>query len=1154
MSVRFVIGRAGAGKTEWCFQRIVAELRNQPMGPGIYWLLPRQATFQTERDLVCRGGLDGFFRVRVLSLDEMASEVLSDSPAAVVPRITDKGRRLIFAHLLRVHRDRLRFFKSVAEYPGMAGQLDAVLSELHRQGTDVQEAAAKLNSAPDAAPPALAAKFHDIALLHGEYLHFIGDQRLDPERRMAQAVSAVADSPLLRDAIVYVDAFDDFTFFERRFVTAIAQAAGDTSITFLLDPASRLLADPHHALDDDGVLCRTESAYRSLWVSLHQSGIAIDTPVRLDQPRRFVRPELDRLERSFLATEEPMAPAAPESSDVQTPSVEFHEAHDRRGEADLAARKIRDLVLAGMRYRDIAVLVRDLAAYGDLIHGALREHGVPCFIDRRRPAAHHPLPRLIRAALAIARSNWPHPAVMSALKSGLLDIDPQHADELENYALACGIVGGQWIDDPVWTDLTPEVQDARQRLVQVLLPFAVAVAGSSSRPVRQFAQAVLDLLDCASVRNRLARWIDSDHSHGRLEQAEEHRQTWAECSGLLQQLVDLMPDVSMPLDEFAAVLETSLDELDLALAPQTADQVLVGSIDRTHTPVITAAIVMGLSEGIFPRPNTSVRILTDPERRALADRGISVDPDSQHVALEEKFLGYRAFTRASQLLVLTRPRCDEGGRPLKPSSLWQHARDALGPSAQALPDREDQAQAIATPRQLIATLAQWSRDDKVASLPSDDPRPALYQWLAQRQPAAGRDDPIDTMRFVAWKSLSYTNTASLLPQTARSLLAPPREDEPGQLRLTLHDITSFRNCRFQHFCGSSLRLMDRTDPALDGRRIATINRKVLDDALGELTRARKDLTALDETQRHALVGRAMERVADTMFGGRARKSPETRYSLDRVRGTLNAVIRSQQQFAQAGQFRPNRTHVSFGDDGTLPPVRLRTECGTELLISGRIDRIDLGQSDAAGNRPALAVTYKLGVSGIDMAMVYEGRDIELLILLLALGGAEDRLGGQAIIPAAALAVPTARAIQFVSDPDKALPPDDPAFWLRPKPRGIIDSQVATQLDKNLAGASDVIAAYRKKDGEFGNPRQSDLVSSEQLGLLLSHVEQCLQGAAGQMLRGDIAIRPYMRAKQTPCPHCAFRDVCRLERGDEVYEHIEPKGRVEVLKILTEHRA
>ena len=65
MAVRFIIGRAGTGKTRHCFDAIVADMRAEPLnGPPIYWILPKQATFSAERELTTQSGLEAFTRAR----------------------------------------------------------------------------------------------------------------------------------------------------------------------------------------------------------------------------------------------------------------------------------------------------------------------------------------------------------------------------------------------------------------------------------------------------------------------------------------------------------------------------------------------------------------------------------------------------------------------------------------------------------------------------------------------------------------------------------------------------------------------------------------------------------------------------------------------------------------------------------------------------------------------------------------------------------------------------------------------------------------------------------------------------------------------------------------------------------------------------------
>src|SRR5947207_37363 len=110
MAVRLVIGRAGSGKTRRCLDAVVAACRADPLGPPVYWIVPKQATFMTERHLTCSAGLDGFCRARILSFDTLGEEILHECGGAAIPEVTPLGRQMILGHLLRKHQLALRFF------------------------------------------------------------------------------------------------------------------------------------------------------------------------------------------------------------------------------------------------------------------------------------------------------------------------------------------------------------------------------------------------------------------------------------------------------------------------------------------------------------------------------------------------------------------------------------------------------------------------------------------------------------------------------------------------------------------------------------------------------------------------------------------------------------------------------------------------------------------------------------------------------------------------------------------------------------------------------------------------------------------------------------------------------------------------------------
>src|SRR5687768_12403764 len=248
MGVRFVIGRAGSGKTLRCFQGIVEMLREEPLGHPILWLLPKQATFQAERQLACASGLGGFCRARVVSFESLGEMILSECGGIAVPEVTQLGRQMILGHLLRKHEKDLKFFNQVAHQPGLAVKLEGTLAEFDRCGKDptaletlVQQVTKE--SGPDADP--FYAKLHDLQFIYKAYTDYVGQERLDPRRRMEQVLNCISTSKQLRSATVFVDGFADFTDFERRVLARLGKTCPHVEIMLLMDPSSAILKNAH---------------------------------------------------------------------------------------------------------------------------------------------------------------------------------------------------------------------------------------------------------------------------------------------------------------------------------------------------------------------------------------------------------------------------------------------------------------------------------------------------------------------------------------------------------------------------------------------------------------------------------------------------------------------------------------------------------------------------------------------------------------------------------------------------------------------------------------------------------------------------------------------------------------------------------------------
>ena len=423
--------------------------------------------------------------------------------------------------------------------------------------------------------------------------------------------------------------------------------------------------------------------------------------------------------------------------------------------------------------------------------------------------------------------------------------------------------------------------------------------------------------------------MDRARARNRFEEEAEHKLVWDEISALFDEMVELLGDQPTNLADFQSLLDLVLEDLQLAIAPPTVDQVLVGSIDRTRTPPIKACAILGLSEGQFPRLNREGTVFTDSDRRALDQKKIDLEPNTQRQLLDENFLAYIAFTRASDRLLLTRSVRVKPGQPVAPSPFWlrlrklfPHAPIELGPNEDRLP-----LSLLATPRQLLGGLMHWVRNEDPADA---DAWRRVYDWLAA--PAA------------AIRSFGCHPRPRLeIPQLHERSQAPRRNLRrlfTSPLKVPIRQIEDFRACPYRHFARHGLHLIARQERRTRPSDLSHIYHDVLKEITRELIQSQLSWAEIQQSPEAmtALIERAAERLNSELLLPTSR----SRYLIDRMAQTLRRVAAEQSAAAQRGDFRPRWANLSFGDEsGGMPPLHIQTPRGEQILIHGKIDRVDV---------------------------------------------------------------------------------------------------------------------------------------------------------------------------------------------------------------------
>ena len=108
MSLQFIIGASGTGKSHYAYQAVIQEAERCP-DKLFYILVPEQFTMQTQRTVVENSPGKGIFNIDVLSFQRLAYRVLEETGGDARTLLSDTGKSMVIRALARKHEKDLPY-------------------------------------------------------------------------------------------------------------------------------------------------------------------------------------------------------------------------------------------------------------------------------------------------------------------------------------------------------------------------------------------------------------------------------------------------------------------------------------------------------------------------------------------------------------------------------------------------------------------------------------------------------------------------------------------------------------------------------------------------------------------------------------------------------------------------------------------------------------------------------------------------------------------------------------------------------------------------------------------------------------------------------------------------------------------------------------
>ncbi|HEY1789758.1 MAG TPA: PD-(D/E)XK nuclease family protein [Verrucomicrobiae bacterium] len=1106
MQARFLCGPAGSGKTFRCLAEIRASLQVTGEEAPLVFIAPKQSTFQLERQLLADGSLHGYSRLHILSFERLAQFIFQKLNVARPEFLSDEGRVMVLRALLLRHENELRLFRGSARRPGFAQEISRLFAEFQQH----QLSASRLRAFAENQNlrVELRDKLRDLALVFERYSSWLADNKLRDGNCLLDEATAMLcanpKNPAVHFGALWLDGFAEMTPQEIDLLAAVLPFCRRATLAFCIEEPGSV---------------KEENSWLSIWAAVGNTFQRCRQ--RIERPGCDVQveilprsPEKSRFDRSNALRhleahwESDGGPAA-EFADGGGKALKIVACSNPDGEAILAAREILKFVRAGNRFRDCAILVRDLELYHKTLPRTFRRYGIPFFLDRRESVAHHPLAELARNALRVFAFDWQHEDWFAALKTGFCPASETEIDRLENESLARGWRGKKWrepIQIPGDPALEQQFERLRQNIIAPFERFGAELAELRFQPSgKQLAELFRRLWKDLRVEETLEDWNanGANKSRSGLHSAI-HMTVWDEMDSWLENVELAFSNETMSLREWLPVLEAGLSNLTVGVIPPTLDEVLIGAVDRARNPELKFSVVLSVNDTVFPAAPASSAILTDSDREEL-DRIVSLGADLRDRLARERYYGYIAFTRASQRMVVSLSRNDSAGGPLNPSPFIPRLR-SLFPQLQ-IENFEGRVEfsEVESINELVPRLLELEKAELTGS--AAFPGKVLSELL---------------------KSLGQLwepePSERLSPAIAERLYGPV-------FRTSVSRLEEFAQCPFKFFVRSGLRAGERKVFELDARERGTFQHEVLKAFHEQLVAENKrwrDLTPTEARDRVELIGTVL---AGDFRDGLLRDSAQTRFAARAMTESLQNFIEVVVSWMREQyEFDPAAVELDFGEENSpLPAWKIPLDGGRELSLRGRIDRVDLCRESQGGNGMAVVLDYKSSRKKLDPVLVEHGIQLQLAAYLSALAQFADTrgvFGVEKLVPAGVFYVNLRGQFENGNTRDEVLAGTSDKFRRAAyRHTGRFDVRMLPMLDS--AGAQDQFHYRLKQDGTLHKGTVEALGQAD-FRAWLAAVESQLCRIGNQIFSGTAQVDPYRKGRETPCDNCDYAAACRID--------------------------
>ena len=976
----------------------------------------------------------------------------------------------------------------------------------------------------------LESKLNDIYTVYSQFQEKIKNNYIDENDSLTILKEQLDSTNMFDNTEIYIDEFVGFTKQEYDIIEKLLEKAYKVTISITSDELYKT-----KDASNDIFYTNKETISKILKIA-KANNIKIEEPVKQEEIYRFKNKELNHIEENLYNF-----PYKKFNEDVA--NLKLFLANNQYSEVENIARTIVKLVRdEGYRYRDIAIITKNIDIYSNLCKAIFNEYNIPVYIDEKRDLSQNILVKYLISILDVFSKNWTYDSVINYIKSGFTNISQEDIYLLENYALEWNVRGSLWYKqdwnfrdaDEKGEEQIAHLNELRRNIVDPLVKLKNNLSGKKS--AKQISENLYKFFIENKIDEILAEKINKLNEAQEVSISAEYETSWKIIMQVLDEIVLVFGDENITFETYMQILKTGLGESKLGTIPMAQDEVTVGDVDRSRSHKIKILFIIGLNDGMFPGTTKAEGFLNDADRQKIQEKGIELAKGTVDRIYEDNFNIYKAFTTAEEKMYLSYSSSDMEGKSLRQSILISRIKKIFA-KLQEESDIIQRKSEICTKQNTFEELLINLRDFR-------DGKEIDPIWFKIYN-IFDNDTEWKPKLESAIKALSYTNVPEKI--TKENV-----EKMYGDvLKTSVSRLEQYSSCPFSYYLKYGLKLNEKETFNLEAVDTGTFMHDVIDSFFARLDEQEINIKQITDEEIEEIVTEIIQDKLNLNKNYIYTVSAKYKILAGRLKKVVTTSMKYIVQSIKQSEFEVFGHEMEFGGKGQYKPITVKTDDGKRVEIIGKIDRVDiLKNPDGTYVR---IIDYKSSIKNIDLNQVVSGLQLQLLTYLNETCKVED------FLPAGVLyfnlSNPSISSEKNMTDEEI-----ENKIKQEFKMKGLIlaDVNIIRKMDTKIdeTGTSTIIPAGIKKDGEINNLKTS-AISKEQFNYLQKYMNKLIKQISESILAGNIEVKPYYntKLKTTPCTYCKYRSICRFDENSATnkYNYISNLNKDAILEMIKEDK-